>query len=77
MKEATCVERRETQQPTLNAVQILQSVQPSAKVPTSWDYGTFHQNNPVYINMVRAADPHSEPVSYSFSNCSFKGLMGG
>jgi hypothetical protein len=40
----------------LNPMDMLQQVQPSAMVPSSWNYGTFHQNNPVYINMVRAAD---------------------
>ena len=40
----------------LNPMDMLQQVQPSAMVPTSWNYGTYHQNNPVYINMVRAAD---------------------
>ena len=43
---------------TSNAMDMLQQVQPSAMVPSSWNYGTFHQNNPVYINMVRAADPN-------------------
>jgi hypothetical protein len=40
----------------LNPMDMLQEVQPSAMVPQSWSYGTYHQNNPVYINMVRAAD---------------------
>ena len=36
-----------------SAVETIQQAAPEAMVPSSWGYGTFHQNNPVYINMVR------------------------
>jgi len=44
------------------------------KVASSWVYGTFHQNNPLYINMVRhgsvdASAPQAnqgQSVSYNF-----------
>jgi hypothetical protein len=39
---------------TQSALETLSQVQPQALVPTSWSYGTFHQNNPVYINLVKA-----------------------
>jgi hypothetical protein len=46
-------------------LEVLQQVQPEALVPSSWSYGTFHQNNPVYINMVKAAE---QPVSPNYSS---------
>ena len=39
-------------------------------VPTSWSYGTFHQNNPVYINLIKAApsQPEKEPTTHVSNN---------
>ena len=33
-----------------SAIDTINNVVP--KAATSWSYGTFHQNNPLYINMV-------------------------
>lgn len=38
------------------ALEVLQDVQPMQKVPQSWSYGTFHQNNPIYMNLLVAQD---------------------
>jgi hypothetical protein len=39
-------------------------------VPTSWTYGTFHQNNPVYINLVKqqASTPQAGQHQVSSKN---------
>lgn len=64
---------------TKGALEMLQDVQPMQKIPQSWSYGTFHQNNPIYMNMVVAQDQAQNdredvqarlPVSF----CSFKPL---
>jgi hypothetical protein len=36
---------------------VIQEALPQAMVPSSWGYGTFHQNNPLYINMVKGSTP--------------------
>jgi len=35
-----------------SALEVLEQNNPSLMVPQSWSYGTFHQNNPVYISML-------------------------
>ena len=39
-----------------SALEVLNDVQPMQKVPQSWSYGTFHQNNPIYMNMLVAQE---------------------
>jgi hypothetical protein len=41
-------------------------------VPSSWGYGTFHQNNPLYINMVKQG---AAPASHSISSVSAVSLL--
>ena len=51
-----------------NPIDSIQHVIPQAMVPSSWGYGTFHQNNPLYINIVKGSVPSA---SHSISTVSY------
>jgi len=57
---------KQNQQTT--AIDTIQQVIPQAMVPSSWGYGTFHQNNPLYINMVKASGPTPTQSSSTVSS---------